>query len=156
MSRFARLVSALSILPICGLSACAVTPRDGTAGDASPAAKTTAALPLHKGTYVTEDSSCGDPPLAALLFYNGQGFDGAHSHACRAHVVKRRGNLVTLANSCIDAGVGEAPRTTLPRTVKLIDANHFAVRSKTGDLIYRHCRVDQLPPSLRRRAPAGN
>ncbi|WP_353214881.1 hypothetical protein [Salinisphaera hydrothermalis] len=156
MSRPARFVAALSVLWICGLSACAQTSAGGTTIDTSPASPRVATLPLHEGTFVTEDSSCGDPPLAALLVYNGQGFDGAHSHACRAHVVKRRGNRVTLANRCIDAGVGDAPRTTMPLTIKLIDADHFAVDSKAGDVTYRRCPADQLPPSLRQRASAEN
>lgn len=148
-----RLFQVALILLICGLSACAALHGGGSATGASKSAPDQRALSLalHRGTFVAADATCADPPLAALLFYNGRGFDGAHSHACRARIVDRDGTHVTLINSCIDAGVGEAPRTSLPLTLTLIDADHFAVHSDTGDQAYRRCTTDQLPASLRRR-----
>lgn len=132
-----RLFCIASMLSIYLLSGCATLSPGGSADDAANSSSDAAAnaLPLHEGTFISADVPCGDPPLAALLFYNGRGFDGAHSHACRARVVARRGNEVTLANSCIDA-------------------DHFVVRSKTRTLAYRRCRTDQLPPGLRQRATA--
>lgn len=154
MLKVRRLFCIASIGLIGLLSGCTAMLDGGpatTASNSSPDEASTSLL-LHQGTFVAADASCGDPPLAALLVYNGRGFDGAHSHACRARVVARQADQVTLANSCIDAGVGPAPRTTLPLTLKLVDGDHFVVRSDTGDQAYRRCPADQLPLGLRRRA----
>lgn len=105
-------------------------------------------LPLRTGTYVMRGTACADPAFAAMRNYDGIGIGDPHSHACRIRVVSHRGATYVVDNSCIDAGVGAAPRTTERLSLKITARDAFAV----GTTQYRFCPAAALPPELRIRA----
>lgn len=110
------------------------------------------ALPLKRGTYVARSASCADPSFADLQFYNGRGFAGAHSRACRSTVVDQNGLSFTLDNSCIDAGTGPAPRSTVREKIIVEDDEHYSIKGDTGPSVQmQYCAPAKLPASLRTR-----
>lgn len=92
-------------------------------------------LPLAKGNYVQSNASCKDPAFAVMRSYDGIGLGDPHSHACRARVLARHGRHYAVANSCINAGVGPAPRSTERLDLTVLSHRSFAV----GDTPYRLC-----------------
>ncbi len=63
-------------------------------------------LSLKHGTYVLADSGCADPPFAAMMFWNGTGFSGAHASKCTTHVLSHRGNHYKVSTTCTALGDG--------------------------------------------------
>ncbi|SFR83832.1 hypothetical protein [Sphingomonas jatrophae] len=104
---------------------------------------------LKPGIYVRQGVACGDAPNAAIRRYDGRGIADAHSRACRARVLARKGNRYTVSQSCIDAGAGPAPRVTERQTVTVADALTFAVRTRGPAATYRYCPAYMLPAGLR-------
>lgn len=152
MTYYERVVWAGLILMFFLLAGCAGS-RDGETGNATRPTNTggtTSLLPLHEGTFVAASTTCGSPPLAMLLIYNGHGFDAAHTHACRARIIEQQGQRYDLSNSCIDTGIGDGPRSALPMTLTIVDADHFLVNAeRSEDQAYRRCLPESLPESLR-------
>lgn len=108
---------------------------------------------LKPGIYVQKGVDCASPPNAALRRYDGQGISGAHTHACRARVISRRGTTFTVAQSCIDTGAGPGPRSTERQVVTVPDALTFTMRTRGPASTFRYCPVNMLPRELRKYAP---
>ena len=107
---------------------------------------------LKPGIYVAKGSSCASPANAAIRRYDGRGISGAHSRACRATVLSRKGGSFTVSQSCVDAGAGPAPRVTERQTVTVQDALTFTQKTRGPGTTYRYCPVYQLPADLRKLA----
>ncbi|MET3826670.1 hypothetical protein ABIC16_002363 [Sphingomonas sp. PvP055] len=105
--------------------------------------------PLKPGIYVAGKQSCEAPPNAVIRQYDGRGISGAHSSACRVRIVSRRGSTFVVDQSCVDAGVGPAPRFTERQTVTVRDALNFSVKIRGQSTAYRYCPIDHLPADLR-------
>jgi hypothetical protein len=104
---------------------------------------------LKPGIYVEKGTACGDAPNAAIRKYDGLGISDAHSHACKARVISRRGGKIVVDQSCIDAGFGPAPRVTERQTVSVHDALTFTVSTKGPGATYRYCPAYMLPKGVR-------
>ncbi len=104
---------------------------------------------LKPGIYVAKGESCRSPANAVIRQYDGRGISGAHSRACRAKILSRRGNRFVVDQSCIDAGAGPAPRSIERQTVTVRDALTFTQATRGPDTTYRYCPIDQLPAGLR-------
>ena len=104
---------------------------------------------LKPGIYVQKGVDCGSPPNASLRRYDGRGISGAHTRACRARILSRRGATYTVAQSCIDAGAGPAPRTTERQVVTVPDALTFTMRTRGDATTFRYCPASMLPRDLR-------
>ncbi len=106
-------------------------------------------MPLKHGVFVSGDSSCGDPPNAALRRYDGRGLSGAHTHACQIKVLARHGASYDIEQSCIDAGQGPAPRSVETATIDVQDNLTFTLKRGGDAETFRYCAASMLPPSLR-------
>jgi hypothetical protein len=104
---------------------------------------------LKPGIYVARGASCRSPANADIRQYDGRGLSTAHSRACRARVLSRKGNRYTVSQSCIDAGAGPAPRFVERQTVTVPDALTFSLATRGAATTYRYCPIDQLPAGLR-------
>ena len=105
---------------------------------------------LKPGIYVAKGSNCASPANAAIRRYDGRGISGAHSRACRATVLSRKGGSFTVSQSCIDAGAGPAPRVTERQIVTVQDALTFTQKTRGPGTTYSYCPVYQLPADLRK------
>lgn len=105
-----------------------------------PSPKPVGVYRLKPGIYVPKGESCRDPANAVIRQYDGRGISGAHSSACRVKILSRRGNRYVVDQSCIDAGVGPAPRSTERQTITI----------RGPATTYSYCPIDQLPAGLRR------
>ena len=103
---------------------------------------------LKPGIYVRKDVACGSAPNAAIRQYDGRGISGAHTRACRARILSRRGTRFDVSQSCIDAGAGPAPRRTERQTVTVSDARTFSLRTRGAATTYRYCPSSMLPAGL--------
>jgi len=103
---------------------------------------------LKPGVYVQNGVSCASAPNAAIRQYDGRGIGDAHSRACSARVLVRKGNRYTVEQSCIDAGAGPAPRVSQRQTVTVSDALTFTVRTRGPGTTYRYCPASMLPADL--------
>ncbi len=112
--------------------------------------ETVVPIALDKGVYVSESQGCEDPAFAGLRTFDGRGFGSAHTRACRADVVSNAGDRYTLDNSCLDAGQGQADRSTERLTIDVTSRQSFSVVEKNGQVArYRLCKPSELPASLR-------
>ena len=137
------------------ISAPAVLILAAVAGTAAPASVDTSPKPggvyrLKPGIYVAKGSSCGAPANAAIRRYDGRGISDAHSRACRATMLSRKGGSFTVSQSCIDAGAGPAPRVTERQIVTVQDALTFTQKTRGPGTTYSYCPVYQLPADLRK------
>ena len=105
---------------------------------------------LKPGMYVQKGVSCASAPNAAIRQYDGRGISDAHSRACRAQVLSRKGNRYTVTQSCIDAGAGPAPRVTERQTVTIPDALTFMIKIRGPGTTYRYCPASMLPADLKK------
>lgn len=103
---------------------------------------------LKPGIYVAKGTACGNAPNAAIRKYDGVGISGAHTHACRAKIISRRGGRYVVDQSCVDAGVGTAPRVVERQTVDIQDALTFSVATKGPKATYRYCPIYMLPKGV--------
>jgi hypothetical protein len=103
---------------------------------------------LKPGIYVQKGVDCGSAPNAAIRQYDGRGISSAHTRACRARVLSRRGNRFEVSQSCIDAGAGPAPRFTERQSVSFPDALTFSLRTRSTTTTYRYCPASMLPAGL--------
>jgi hypothetical protein len=103
---------------------------------------------LKPGIYVAKGTACGDAPNAAIRKYDGVGISDAHTHACRAKILSRRGSSYVVNQSCVDAGVGTAPRVVERQTVDIRDALTFSVATKGPKTTYRYCPIYMLPKGV--------
>lgn len=103
---------------------------------------------LKPGIYVARGTACGDAPNAAIRKYDGVGISDPHTHACRAKILSRRGSSYAVNQSCVDAGVGSAPRVVERQTVDIQDALTFSVATKGPKTTYRYCPVYMLPKGV--------
>ncbi|MFZ0267362.1 hypothetical protein [Caulobacter sp.] len=106
-------------------------------------------LPLKHGIFVADDVSCGDPPNAAIRRYDGQGLSGAHTRACRAKVLSKRGATYEVDQSCIDAGSGPAPRSSERQTITVASNLEFTLKREAGSQTFKYCAASLLPPGIR-------
>lgn len=104
---------------------------------------------LKPGTYVQREAACGSAPNAAVRRYDGRGISDAHTRACRARVLSRKGNRYAVEQSCIDAGAGPAPRIRERQTITIADALTFTLRTNGPGTTYRYCPASMLPAGLR-------
>lgn len=107
---------------------------------------------LKPGIYVQKGVDCASPPNAAVRRYDGRGISGAHTHACRARVLSRRGKTFTVVQSCIHTGTGPGPRFTERQVVTVPDALTFTMRTRGPASTFRYCPVNMLPHDLRKYA----
>jgi len=94
-------------------------------------------------------ADCRSPANVDIRQYDGRGLSTAHTRACRAQVLMRRGDRYTVSQSCIDAGAGPAPRFVERQTVTVPDALTFTLATRGPARTYRYCPIDQLPSDLR-------
>jgi membrane-bound inhibitor of C-type lysozyme len=106
-------------------------------------------LPLKHGIFVASDASCGDPPNAAIRRYDGQGLSGAHTRACRAKVLSKKGAAYEIEQSCLDAGAGPAPRSSERQTIVVANNLEFTLRRAAGEQTFKYCAASLLPPGVR-------
>lgn len=104
---------------------------------------------LKPGFYVAKDTACGNAPNAAIRRYDGVGISDAHTRACRAKVVSRRGGTLVVEQSCVNAGAGPAPRVAERQTVLVRDALTFSLGSAERQTTYRYCPIYMLPKGVR-------
>lgn len=104
---------------------------------------------LKPGIYVQKGVACETAPNAAIRQYDGRGISTAHTRACRARVLSRRGNRLEVSQSCIGAGAGPAPRFTERQTVSIADALTFTLKTRGNGTTYRYCPAYMLPVGLR-------
>lgn len=104
---------------------------------------------LKPGIYVQAGTDCGSPPNAAIRRYDGRGISGAHTRACRARVLSRKGSRYAVDQSCIDAGAGPAPRVSERQIVTVTDALTFTLRTTGSGATFRYCPITMLPAGLR-------
>jgi hypothetical protein len=121
---------------------------------AAPASVDTSARPggvyrLKPGIYVQKGVACQTAPNVAIRQYDGRGISTAHTRACRARVLSRKGNRYDVSQSCIDAGAGPAPRFTERQAVRISDALTFALLDRGTGTTYRYCPAYMLPSGLR-------
>ena len=107
---------------------------------------------LKPGIYVQTGVDCGSAPNAAIRRYDGRGISDAHSRACHARVLSKRGSRYEVSQSCIDAGAGPAPRVVQRQSVTVPDALTFSVRTRGKSESYRYCPSNMLPAELREAA----
>jgi hypothetical protein len=132
-----KTIAALALLATATIAAASV--------DTSP--KPGGVYRLKPGTYVQKDVDCGAAPNAAIRRYDGRGISGAHSRACRARVLSRRGNRFEVRQSCI--GAGPAPRSSERQTVTISDALTFTLKTRGSGTTYRYCLAYMLPAGMR-------
>lgn len=118
------------------LSALAASPC--RASDAA-APKPGGVYPLTPGMYVAEGSDCASAANAALRQYDGKGIGSAHTHACRVKIRTRTGDTYVVDQSCIDAGVGPAPRSSERQTIQVSDARTFVQTVGKDATTYHYC-----------------
>ncbi|MDF0488548.1 hypothetical protein PX554_10445 [Sphingomonas sp. H39-1-10] len=104
---------------------------------------------LKPGIYVQKGVACESAPNAAIRQYDGRGISDAHSRACRARVLARKGDRYSVSQSCIDAGAGPAPRVSQRQTVTVPDALTFTMQTRGPGTTYRYCPAYMLPAGLR-------
>lgn len=104
---------------------------------------------LKPGIYVRKDVACNTAPNAVVRYYDGRGINSAHSRACRARILSRKGNRYEVSQSCIDAGAGPAPRVTERQTVTVPDALTFTLKTHGKGSTYGYCPAYMLPAGLR-------
>jgi len=104
---------------------------------------------LKPGIYVQKGVECASPPNAAIRHYDGRGISTAHTRACRARILSRRGSRYDVSQSCIDAGAGPAPRFTERQTITVPDALTFTLHTQGSGTTYRYCPASMLPAGLR-------
>lgn len=104
---------------------------------------------LKPGIYVDTSMECGSPPNAAIRRYDGKGISTAHTRACRAKVLSKKGKVYTVRQSCIDAGSGPGPRFDQTQKIRVADALTFSQTIRGHSTAYRYCPVYQLPKDLR-------
>jgi len=121
----------------------------GTWASVDPSPRPGGVYRLKPGIYVMKGASCRDPANAEIRQYDGRGLSTAHTRACRARVLSRKGNRYTVSQSCIDAGAGPAPRFVERQTVTVADALTFTLATRGPATSYRYCPIDQLPAGLR-------
>jgi hypothetical protein len=106
------------------------------------------ALPLKHGYFVADGSTCEDPPNAALRHFDGKGLSGAHTRDCRIEVIAASGKTYEIAQSCLDAGAGPAPRSTERATVVIESNLEFTLKRATNEAHFQFCPASRLPPGL--------
>lgn len=100
-------------------------------------------LPLHIGFY--SSASCNDPPNAALLHFDGQNLNGAHSASCHDEVSRLGTHAYRVKQSCPaeQQGNGSAAYpTSASRQLSVTSAVSFTLITE-GDanppVRYRFC-----------------
>ena len=63
-------------------------------------------LPLKHGTYVLANIACKEPPLAAMMSWDGVGFSGPHASKCVSHVLSHHGSRFSVTTTCSALGDG--------------------------------------------------
>jgi hypothetical protein len=128
-------------------AACGLTASASASVDTSP--KPGGVYRLKPGTYVAESASCEAPAEADLRSYDGRGIAAAHSRACRARVLARKGSRYSVEQSCIEAGTGHGRRHTERQKIMVNSALSFTQTVEGRSATYRYCPVYMLPRGLR-------
>jgi hypothetical protein len=105
---------------------------------------------LKPGIFVAEGTRCEDTPNAAVRRYDGHGIGTAHTHACKARILSRKGSRFTVLQSCVDAGTGTGRRFSERQQIQVRDALTFTQTMRGNATTYRYCPTYQLPPGLGR------
>lgn len=129
------------------ISAIAVLPASASVDRSAPPG---GVYKLKPGIYVAEGSTCQQPANAAIRQYDGRGLSTAHSRACQARILARKGGSLSVTQSCLDAGAGPAKRFTERQTIRVRDALTFDQGSGRATTVYHYCPVYQLPSDLRK------
>lgn len=122
------------------------------AGMAGASPKPGGVYRLKPGIYVAAGSECGAPANAAIRRYDGKGISTAHTQACKAKVLKRRGRHYTVSQSCLDAGPRSTSRRIQHQEVTVKNAQTFTQDIAGNVTTYHYCPVGRLPPDLRKAA----
>lgn len=109
---------------------------------------TASVLPLNKGLYVDASQTCSDPANAGIRSYNGAGLSTSHTHACKMAVQSKAGNVYTVFQHCIDAGVGPGPVFKETLKIEVVSNSRFRLKQSKSVTTYHYCSPDQLPPGL--------
>jgi hypothetical protein len=132
---------------VIGLTALASATTGTASVDTSP--KPGGVYRLKPGTYVQKDVPCETAPNGAIRQYDGRGISSAHSRACRALILSRRGSRFEVSQSCIGAGARPGPRFTERQTVSVADALTFTIKTRGSGTTYRYCPSYMLPAGMR-------
>ena len=98
---------------------------------------------LKPGVYVARGSACETAPNAAIRQYDGRGIATAHSRACKATVVARKGSRYTVDQRCIDSGAGPGRSRVQRQQVVVRDALTFTQILQGAATTYRYCPAYQ-------------
>lgn len=112
------------------------------------AADTNLVLPLKIGIYVDASQTCADPANAGVLSFNGVGLSGAHSHDCHMMVQTHKGSAYSYVQTCIEAGVGDAPVVSQTAIINIHDDSHFALEKGTDSTAFNYCAPSTLPAGI--------
>ena len=101
-------------------------------------------LLLKHGTYVQEPNECKDPPLAAMMYWDGVGFSGPHSSACTSSVLSHHGKQFSVSTSCTSLGDGTPNPSGQPYVeafslARLSSARFVMSKDKQTQSTYRWC-----------------
>lgn len=97
-------------------------------------------LPLTRGDYVIAGQPCRDAPFAAMVRFDGQGFNGPHSSQCRSTVVARSGKTYRIRTQCAALGDGTLVRpNVMTQRYAVLSPTSFTRKTATGSLTYRFC-----------------
>jgi hypothetical protein len=105
---------------------------------------------LKPGIFVAEGTRCEDAPNAALRRYDGRGIATAHTRACKARILSRKGSRFSVVQTCIDAGAGPGRRFSERQQIQVRDALSFTQTIQGAGATYRYCPAYQLPPGVGR------
>lgn len=136
-----------SIRTLAALVACTAAAAASASVDTSP--RPGGVYRLKPGIYVQKGVDCGSPPNAAIRQYDGRGIATAHTRACRARILSRRGSTYQVSQSCVDAGAGPAPRVVERQVIEVSDALTFTMGTGRRRDSYRYCPSYMLPADLR-------
>jgi len=106
-------------------------------------------LPIRIGVYVDESQTCADPANAGILSFDGEGLNGAHTHACHMKIESQQGKRFAYAQQCIDAGVGDGPSTTESGLLSIESERRFVMHRRSGNSAFNYCEPSALPPAMR-------
>jgi hypothetical protein len=63
--------------------------------------------------------------------------------------LSHKGAIYEIEQSCIDAGSGPAPRSTVRQTIVVVNNLEFTQPGRGGEQRFRYCAASLLPPELK-------
>lgn len=103
-------------------------------------------LPLRRGYYVREPSTCAQASAATLSLFTGRGFNPADAE-CRVTQVSRAGNVFTIRQDCRGIRGGQS----IPADIERITPTPSGFERLAGGQVtsWRYCPQAQLPSPWR-------